>query len=99
MPADIAARCSAQRFDYESPNHVGMVGMPAQMQEELCDQGEWEATPDGKRWPKPCARQSPTAYQHDDGWLADHPANSLHFRWLADSAHRCPQHAVADGGR
>ena len=39
-----------------------MVGMPAQMQEELCDQGEWEATPDGKRWPKPCAnRQPPTA--------------------------------------
>ena len=29
--------------------------MPAAMQEELCDQpgGEWEATADGKRWPKP----------------------------------------------
>ena len=42
-----------ERFDYESPNHVGMVGMPHEMQEELCEQGEWEATPDGRRWPKP----------------------------------------------
>jgi len=55
-----------------------MVGMPAQMQEELCDQGEWEATPDGKRWPKPCANRQPptaksTAFPAHDGWLADTP--------------------------
>ena len=41
------------RFAFESPNHCGMVGMPMEMQEDLCDRGEWTATPDGRRWPKP----------------------------------------------
>ena len=41
------------RFAFESPNHCGMVGMPVEMQEDLCDRGEWTATPDGRRWPKP----------------------------------------------
>ena len=40
------------RLDYESPNRSGLVYLPKEVRDQFVDESS-EATPDGKKWPRP----------------------------------------------